>query len=307
MEIFKRVGLRWAESNRTKADIKWDKNNTIVRNAKDRSHLYASLGPFNRMDEGADMLSTSLSVLGDGPGTIEFIALPSAGYKSYLEKLRRPKDTFGNRRKYVLSAPAELLEQDWVASGCGMTDIAVTLLFSIPLPQDASGDKEYTGNFRLTQDACRHITKVLEELYGGGCKLFVGREVIHWGDYLQNPGRFFADGAAVLDGGPRTHMGEDLVQRFGSPMDARYMAPLLCLPVVLRRPLPRILDKDEGYQYLQECIPPFHAREADAIFEQLYGSEIPANLIYNRLMPQTLIKDELNQIFESKGCSYSVQ
>ena len=213
MEIFKRVGLRWAESNRTKADIKWDKNNTIVRNAKDRSHLYASLGPFNRMDEGADMLSTSLSVLGDGPGTIEFIALPSAGYKSYLEKLRRPKDTFGNRRKYVLSAPAELLEQDWVASGCGMTDIAVTLLFSIPLPQDASGDKEYTGNFRLTQDACRHITKVLEEFYGGGCKLFVGREVIHWGDYLQNPGRFFADGAAVLDGGPRTHMGEDLVQR----------------------------------------------------------------------------------------------
>lgn len=307
MEIFKKVGLRRAGGKQPKADIQWDKNNTIVRNAEDRNHLYASLGSSDRMDEGADMLSTSLSVLGDGPGMIEFVALPSAGYKAYLEKLRRPKDTFGNRRKYVLSAPVELLEQDWVASGCDMTDIAVTLLFSIPLPKDASEDKEYSGHFRLTQDACQSITKMLEEFYGGGRRLFVGREVIHWGDYLQNPGRFFDDGVAVLDGGPRVHMGEDLVQRFGSPMDARYMAPLLCLPVVLRQPLPRIMEKDEGFQYLQECIPPFHARVADAIFEQLYSSEIPADLIYNRLMPQTLMKDELNQIFESKGCSYSVQ
>lgn len=294
------------EANNPLADIQWSTKNCVLRDPANKRHLYASLGTVPYQDDGVNLLGAAIEEIGKGTGVIEFVALPSAGYKTYLEGLRHPKDTIWNRRKYLLSSPTEVLEREWEQSGRWKTDITATVLFSINPPANIEAQKEFVTQYRLTKKACQAITDILAGSYDDGCQLFVSREVIHWGDYLQDPQRFYWDGVTVLDGGARGYMGADLEQCFGCPMDARFMAPLLCLPVVLRRTLPRKISKDDGEKYLDDCIPLFKPEQLQVIFKQLNQSGIFPATVFNRLIPDGLMIYELNKIFAEKGCAFSV-
>lgn len=306
MNLLQKVNIRGARADKPLPSIRWDTKNCILHDPVDYCHVYVSLGTIPYQDDGVDMLSRAIEELGARSGMIEFVSLPSPGYKKYLEQYKRPKDTLTKRSDYLLSAPFSELENDWEASGRNKTDIAATVLFSIDPPVNIDFWAEYTTQYRLTKQGCSAMTELLASSYDDGSQLFVSREVIHWGDFLQDSGRYFWDGITVLNGGPRAYMGADLEQRYGTPADARFIAPMLCLPVVLRRPLPRVMSKEQGRQFLENSIPLFASEQLAAIFELLHSSGIPATTVYNRMMPEALMIDELDKIFAAKGCKFSV-
>lgn len=284
-------------------------SNCIFFDPSNCDNVICTLGVPER-DDALNMISTAMDMMSkDGAtGNISFISMPTQAYQEWLKTRRNKNDTYLNREAYLFGNPPHLEEvkKEWEKSKRNKVDIAFVLAFAVPLPPLEEGLECFT-HYRLTKEACAQITQIIKGLCKEpDCEVCVTREVIHWGDYLQNVDQYFWDGLSVLNGLGRYYRGADLEQRYGTAMDARYIAPILCVPVVIRRPLPQVIPLSDARAYLSDCIISI-GRETAALFDAFAASEIYPQCLYDILLPVSSLVQEIDKIFADKGMTYSVR
>ncbi len=263
-------------------------------------------------DDAVNLLCTAIEVMDSGhaTGNISFVSLPTKEYTEWLQSRKTKRDTYLNREAYLFASGSEAHMADaieeWEKQKREKTDISFLVAFSVDLPELQDG-QECTTKYRLSKEACGFIADTIRVMYAeDGVEVYVSREVIHWGDYYQDQERYYNSGVSKLNGEGCYYLGTDLEQRYGGATDARYIAPILCLPVVVRRPMPRIMSKDMASAYLSNSIVYFSQEEATRVCEALQSSGICPKALFDMLLPPTILQQQLEDIFQEKGMKYSV-
>lgn len=210
-------------------------------------------------------------------------------YRSFLKKKGETADTSKTRMEYIFSTPDDILAQEWEDAQRDSTDISCAICFVPDLGDDTEKDDQVTREFRLTPEASAAITRIMEASFGHG-NVYVSREVLHCGVYLNEVDSIYSIGADVLNGEPRAHKGMYLQQHFGyTADDGRRTASVCCVPMVVRVPMQREMSLKTARDIMR-CFSG-DMPEKHEIYSQLEQSGVPVKAFVNRLALPSVVSE----------------
>lgn len=278
----------------------------IILADQEPDRVFCTLSERKR-DDALILISEAIDQFGQkGESIIEFASFPNEGYQNFLARTDSQEDSIAHRAEYLLDIDCESRKKMWAQSGSNFADASLLLLFRVKTPHMLHEGDEYSTKYRLTEGSCRRLTELLTDLYQDA-QVFVSREIIHWGDYLVNPDRFYQCALMALNGEGRCYFGRDLEQNFGTMSDPRFLLPLLAVHVVVRRFLPHTILFSDAEKYLTNMIQQLSVSVAKEVASVLLKSDIELLQLYDRLLPYSGVAQIASNYFSKRGLSLVYQ